>query len=432
MVRLLSNEWCQKVFSCFHLNINQNLKLKFIQHLKENEPLELITDIKVKNISLEDFPFFLFPNLKFIYLDQIQKINFFEELVKYCKNIQYISILDTNIKELSENIGNLNLLKILSCSSTNIQSIPECIGNCQLLQDLYLFDNPCLYSLPVSLKNCIRIKYISISNCNFYEFPKVLCELKNIVDLDISRNQINNIPDEISNLKELEFLKCNNTKIISLPESIKYCEKLKEFHAKFSYLEKLPLNIGDFKELSYLDLQGTKIRTLPDTIGNCSSLERLYLNYTSLENLPKSLVKLKKILEIFTDYTPFNQENQIIDLDISREGYFNIRGNYTVKFTSPFQNERDKKIEFLISQDNFYIPEKYKCNICYDIFKIPRTTMEGNTYCKDCILKWFSEKDTDPNINKKIKDKRIFPHYLFENELNLFIDDSYQKYFLHT
>lgn len=429
MVRLLSNNWCEKIFRSFHLNINDHLKLKFIQNLKENEPLELITDIRLKNVSLEEFPFFLFPNLKLVYLNEIHKMNSFQDFFQSCKKIQYLSILDIDIKKIPENLGNLSIIKIISCSSTNIQSIPESIGDCLLLEDLYLYDNPSLYSLPLSLKNCKLLKYISISNCNFYDFPIVLCELENLIDLDISNNDIKDIPNEISNLKKLEFLKCNNIKIVSFPESIQYCKELKEIHAKFSYLENIPSIIGELKKLSFLDLRGTKIRTLPETIGDCSSLETLDLDNTRLQSLPKSLLHLKEIQEIFTEFTPFNETNTSIELDISREGKFHIRGNYQVKYTSSFQNKREEKIKFLISQKNFHPPDKYKCNICYEIFKVPRTTIEGNTYCKECILKWFSEQNTDPNINKKIEDKRIFPHHLFENDLNEYIDNCYKEYF---
>ena len=85
-----------------------------------------------------------------------------------------------------------------------------------------------------------------------------------------------------------------------------------------------------------------------------------------------------------------------------------------------------------MSQKDFIVPNKYKCNIYYQIFKIPRTTIEGNTYCKDCILRWFSEKNTDPNINKNIENKILVPHHLFENDLNEFINENYEKYYQNS
>lgn len=432
MRQLLSNYWSSKVFYSYNLNVNDNLKLQFIQNLKNNEPLNHITDMRLKSISLEEFPFFLFPSLKFIYFNDTFKMVSFKDLCNYCKNIEYISIWDIDITELPENFGNLDIVKIISISSTNINSISETIGNCILLKELYLHDNQNLFSLPPSLKNCCYLKNISILNCNFYEFPKVLCELENLKDLDISDNNISEIPNEISSLKYLEHLRCNNTRVYYLPDSIKECKKLKELQFKYSYLETLPEVIGELEELIYLELRGTKISKLPDTIGDCLSLETIDLDNTPLETLPNTIIKLKKIKRIFTDFTLFNEKNETIYLDISREGNFDIKGRYKVKYISSFQNEREKKIKYIMSQKDFIVPNKYKCNICYQIFKVPRTTIEGNTYCKDCILRWFSEKNTDPNINKNIENKILVPHHLFENDLNEFINENYEKYYQNS
>ena len=428
MLRLLSNDWCEKVFSSFQLNVNSHLRLKFIQNLKDNEPFENITDVRLKNLSLEIFPFYLFPNIRFIYFNDIVNIKSFKDFLKYCKKTQYLSILDCDIDTVHNNIGSLEVLKIISICSTYIKTIPDTIKYCHLLEDLYLYDNHNLWYLPSSLKNCTFLKYISISNCNFYEFPSVLCELENLTDLDISNNDIEEIPNEISNLKKLEYFKCSNIKIISLPPSIKECKKLKEIHLKFSYLEEIPSTIGELKELTSLDLRGTRICSLPETIGKCSSLEIIDLDNTNLDSLPKSLLTLKEIKEIFTDSTPFNEKNETIFLDFSRDGKFIIQGNYEVKYTSLYQNEREEKIKFIMSQEGFIVPEKYKCSICYELFKLPRTTLEGNTYCKECIVKWFSSENTDPNSNKIVEDKRFFPHFLFENDLNEYIDKMYRKY----
>lgn len=426
---LLSNDWSSKVFTGFHLNINDNLKLNFIKNLKNNEPLDNILDMRIKNLSIENFPFYLFPNLKFINLNEECKLDSLTNLFLYCNKIQCINFYNIFLNEIPNDIENLKLLQIFSVSSTNIISIPETIGKCIFLEDINLSNNKSLSSLPLSLKNCPFLKSITISYCNFSEFPKILHELENLIDLDISYNNIKEIPSEISNLKNLEYLKCNNTKIVLIPKSIKECKNLKDLNFRNSLLEKLPEEIGDLKKLIYMDLRETKIKELPNRIGDCSSLEIIDLERTYLDSLPIKLIELKKIKKIYTKYTPFNQKNEIIFLDTSRDGEFIIEGNYRVKYISSFQNERENKIKYIMSQENFIIPDKYKCNICFEIFKIPRTTIEGNTYCKDCILRWFSTENTDPNINKVIENKRIFPHYLFENDLNQFIDDSYKKCF---
>ena len=70
-------------------------------------------------------------------------------------------------------------------------------------------------------------------------------------------------------------------------------------------------------------------------------------------------------------------------------------------------NEK-KRLNYIMSQENFIVPEKYKCSICYELFKLPRTTLEGNTYCKDCIVKWFLLRIQIPIPIKKWKINDFF------------------------
>ena len=236
----------------------------------------------------------------------------------------------------------------------------------------------------------------------------------------------------LSNCKKLEYLKIDNTKIKYIPYRIEDCINLREIHANNSYLENIPDSIGSLKNLEYLYCVGTRIKILPNSIVHCSNLKIIDVEKTYLSVMSNLgyLNTMKSIEIIYTEDTPYNKnENNIIFLDKLREGFFQIKGNYKVQYISTFEKDRHEKIKFLSKQVDFTPLYKYKCPICYELLKSPRTTIEGHTYCKQCILEWFSTENTDPNTNKMIDSKKIFPHYLFENDLNQYIDESYEQYF---
>ena len=427
------NQWCMDIFRGYEININNPSKLKFIENFTENEPLKNIKEIKFKNISLVSFPFHLFPNLKFLILSDIIKIECLMECFFDCRKLEILSMNDIEFHKLPKNIEKCSSLKVISIFSSSIEELPETIGNLSLLEELHLQQCFQLSFLPLTLKNCKYLENISISNCNFTEIPFIVFELERLKILDISSNDISMIPSNISNCKKLEYLKFDNTKITFIPLFIENCELLQEIHANNSYLEYLPETIGNLKNLEYLYCSGTRLSLLPESIINCIKLKILDIEKTYIEELPNFgyFNSLKCIETVYTEDTPYQKNiNNIIFLDILREGHFQIKGNYNVQYISVFEKDRYEKIKFLSKQIDFIPLEQYKCSICYELFKLPRTTMEGNTYCKECILEWFSRENTDPNTNKVIDNKQIFPHHLFENYLNQYIDESYEQYFL--
>ena len=427
------NQWCMDIFRGYEININNSSKLKFIENFTENEPLKNIKEIKFENISISSFPFYLFPNLKFLILSDIIKIECLMECFFDCRKLEILSMNDIELDKLPKNIEKCQSLKIISIFSSAIEELPETIGNLSILKELHIKHCFHLFSLPLTLKNCKFIESISISNCNFIEIPSILFELEYLNSLDISSNDISIIPTTISNCKQLEYFKFDNTKIKFLPFFIESCESLQEIHANNSYLEYLPETIGNLKNLEYLYCSRTRLTILPESILHCIKLKILDIEKTYIKELPNSgyFNSLKSIEIIYTEDTPYQKNiNNIIFLDTLREGHFKIKGNYIVQYISMFEKDRFEKIKFLSKQVDFIPPEQYKCSICYELFKLPRTTIEGHTYCKECISEWFSRENTDPNTNKIIENKQIFPHHLFENNLNQFIDESYQQYFL--
>ncbi|KAG8936815.1 cysteinyl-tRNA synthetase [Tulasnella sp. 418] len=76
------------------------------------------------------------------------------------------------------------------------------------------------------------LKYLNISNNKFETIPKVLCEMRHLVDLDVSFNMISEFPAEMGHLIDLETLVIVGNKITSFPEEVKGMVKLKELDCR--------------------------------------------------------------------------------------------------------------------------------------------------------------------------------------------------------
>lgn len=80
----------------------------------------------------------------------------------------------------------------------------------------------------------------------------IICELRSLVQLNLSCNKIPEIPPEIKQLKQLEVLWCNNTELQIIPDEICSCIALETFGARGNKIHQLPENFGELKKLRLL------------------------------------------------------------------------------------------------------------------------------------------------------------------------------------
>lgn len=122
---------------------------------------------------------------------ELRSLNLYYEMkIEYCLEKKERVITDKFIPASIVNLKNLKYLLL-----ENFRKLPEEISQLDSLRDL------------------------AVIRCDFQEFPKVLCNLKNIQSINIY-GSINKFPEEIGNLTSLRSLKITNTRIESLPESI--------------------------------------------------------------------------------------------------------------------------------------------------------------------------------------------------------------------
>lgn len=186
-----------------------------------------------------------------------------------------------------------------------------------------------LNRLPSSLgKNLSTLVLLDLSNNQLKDLPRSIEDLNNLEVLDVHSNQLSKLPDTIGFLNRLRTLNVSGNMLMALPDSIGGCRLLVELNASFNQLERLPLRIGhDLISLENLSLHSNKLTFLPPSICHLKRLKVLDLHFNKLESLPLAIGNLRALqkLNLSNNFSDFGGDLPdsigdlacLIELDLS-------------------------------------------------------------------------------------------------------------------
>jgi len=233
----------------------------------------------------------------------LKKLTAIPEKIKQLKNLRKLVIKDIPINEIPAWIKDLKELRSLTISPSKEETAQN--------------EDPCLINeIPDELWELKNLQYLSIRNTNIKNISKNIEKLTNLIELDISYNQLIDIPSTIGKLENLEHLIiCSqipderteyyyNEKplrkswvvIDSVNEGLSEDEYLKKYNVEirinnnlYSGLTNIPKSISKLKKLTYLNLSGNKELQLSDEIGTLTELRGLQLNEMDLKEIPSGI-----------------------------------------------------------------------------------------------------------------------------------------------
>lgn len=106
---------------------------------------------------------------------------------------------------------------------------------------------------------------------------EVFVAFPNLVELDLSKNRIKELPADIQLLKKLKRLILFKNKIEELPPQIGELTDLEELIVNQNELTTLPAEIGKLKKLRYIDMWSNNIVGLPQTMADMPALQEVDL-----------------------------------------------------------------------------------------------------------------------------------------------------------
>ncbi|KAH9504902.1 PH domain leucine-rich repeat-containing protein phosphatase 2 [Bulinus truncatus] len=164
--------------------------------------------------------------------------------------------------------------------------------------------------------SCLRV--LNLADNQLHSFPSSLCQMKSLVDLNLSSNKFDEIPTEISELVNLKILHLHNNCLSSIPEEIAQMKSLCHIVLSFNQFTQIPPILLQSKLAPFLVdsiiMAGNQISRLPaEQLIHMTRIKKIDLRLNQLQLMPTETAKFQS-LEHVTHLDI--RENQITDLDI--------------------------------------------------------------------------------------------------------------------
>ncbi|WJZ84779.1 hypothetical protein VitviT2T_004368 [Vitis vinifera] len=188
----------------------------------------------------------------------------------------------------------------LDAERSILLDVKQQLGNPPSLQSWNSSSSPCDWPEITCIDNIvteISLSYKTITK----KIPARICDLKNLIVLDVSYNYIPGEFPDILNCSKLEYLLLlQNSFVGPIPADIDRLSRLRYLDLTANnFSGDIPVAIGRLRELFYLFLVQNEFNgTWPTEIGNLSNLEQLAMAYNDKfrpSALPKEFGALKKL-----------------------------------------------------------------------------------------------------------------------------------------
>jgi Leucine-rich repeat (LRR) protein len=237
--------------------------------------LDWSVEVNLSNNNLSDLPAWL-AELDISSLDvSINKLCKIPEWVRKCENLQDLTWNTNKLEVVPDWIGELGNLTSLSLASNELRSLPESLSHLTNLQSLNLFNNHITYFGRLDGLGFLRV--LQISKNEIVDLPIEIQNLRALNDLTVSGNRLNSIPEWISECRRLKRLNLSDNSITDLPKSMAQLSLLRELHLYKNGFERVPIVLPELVGLTWLSLHGNSLSIVPDDLGALINLKTLIL-----------------------------------------------------------------------------------------------------------------------------------------------------------
>ncbi|POM68518.1 hypothetical protein PHPALM_15316 [Phytophthora palmivora] len=195
---------------------------------------------------------------------------------------------------------------------------------------------------------------LNLSSRDLHAFPEEVFRLYETLDedehswecavlqkLDLSYNEIAEIPSQVETLKYLLSFKIRHNHLRQLPMALWNLETLTSLDLSNNELEGcLSEQLGKLDKLRELGLEGNKLTQLPESIGALVHLEVLRVDNNQLKGLPSTIGRLKNLKTLSAHSNQigelpasFGSLTGLLTLDLKKNGLVAI-GEAFLEFTS--------------------------------------------------------------------------------------------------
>ncbi|KAF9968143.1 cysteinyl-tRNA synthetase [Mortierella alpina] len=264
-------------------------------------------DVNLQKRCLPTVPIFLYLKAKEIArlnISHNQRMNLPLDFVQNCSNLREVVMAYNDLDKVPSNVRYITNLQVLDLRGNRIRDLTKArLEDARVLVTLYLQSNR-LEAIPDSFQAFEYLRVLNLSSNNFSKFPPVLLRITTLEELDMSFNEIADVPDDIGNLSRLRTL-------------LLFGNRIGPF---------LPKSMSDLVRLRKLDIRQNGILNL-DAVNDLPCLEELLVDYNTnvvLNNSFKALTSISLLKCNMTDMSLRGVGSTLIYLDASSNRLSNL------------------------------------------------------------------------------------------------------------
>ncbi|XP_069369838.1 malignant fibrous histiocytoma-amplified sequence 1 homolog [Paralichthys olivaceus] len=226
--------------------------------------------------------------------------------------VEALNLGNNSLQELPRGLGSsLNNLRILVLRRNKFSAVPRVVFELVQLVELDMSHN-CLRSLSEGVGELRGLKKLCVSHNKIQHLPDQISELQLLEELDISFNDLHDLPRSFCGLGRLRTLDADHNKLNQFPSEILALGELEELDCSGNKFQELPADVLKLRSIKILWLSSLHMSTLPATFCHLHNLESLMLDGNNLTLLPPSFGKLQRLKMINLSSNEFENFPEVI------------------------------------------------------------------------------------------------------------------------
>ncbi|KAF3425373.1 hypothetical protein E2986_07775 [Frieseomelitta varia] len=242
----------------------------------------------------------------------------FPESVRLMTGIQWLKLNETNLTEIPEEMGKLLKLEHLSLVKNKVERLYGELTELCCLRTLNIRRNNVKSSgIPAELFHLEELTTLDLSYNNLKEVPEGLERARSLLNLNLSHNHIETIPNTLFiHLTDLLFLDLSNNKLETLPPQTRRLANLQTLNLNHNPLGHFQLRqLPSLMNLIALQMRDTQrtLNNIPSSLETLTNLQELDLSQNNLPRVPDALYSLLNLRRLNLS------DNQITELSTAIE-----------------------------------------------------------------------------------------------------------------
>lgn len=209
--------------------------------------------------------------------------------------VEALDLGNNRLHELPDGLGSaLNNLRVLVLRRNSFSTLPRVVLELGQLLELDLSHN-LLRGLGDGVCQLGRLKKLCVSHNRIQQLPAHVGALQCLEELDVSFNELRDLPGSFSGLDRLRTLDADHNELTRFPPEILALAELEELDCSGNKFQALPADVAELRCAKILWLSGLRVPSLPDGFCRLRQLESLMLDGNRLAALPPAFAALQKL-----------------------------------------------------------------------------------------------------------------------------------------